>query len=360
MTQMFANDPSYMQAWLAFADSERPGPPSFAFPETRFGFIRSFGPDSSSGEASMEARLQRAGQVVEQRGIDLIRAYPLVTGVAASLRFQNGEIKGNEPCITFFVSEKLPVTTMGTSGIPSKIDGVATDVVAAGTPVALATTAPTPGVRSSPVDPGSSISHSRISSGTFGCLVEDASTQYLLSCAHVVSDAAAVNGDAILHPGTYYGGVLPADKIAELTKTISLTTGNSIADAGIAKVMEKSKVTPNIKGIGKPTGTRALNSVGVLVQKSGDKTGLTHGVVVGLKGTVGPLQINGVANVYFTDSIITTGMSEPGDSGALLMDYQKKAIGLLFAGLQSGGAYVVSWYSPIDTVLTNLGVSLVT
>ena len=88
-------------------------------------------------------------------------------------------------------------------------------------------------------------------------------------------------------------------------------------------------------------------------------TGLTHGVVTGIKGTIGPFQVNGVANVYFTDAIITTGMSEPGDSGSLLMDHQDQAIGLLFGGLQFGSTYVVSWFSPIDTVLNNLGVTLV-
>jgi len=64
--------------------------------------------------------------------------------------------------------------------------------------------------------------------------------------------------------------------------------------------------------------------------------------------------------VYFTDVIITTGMSDSGDSGALLMDNRRKAIGILFGGLVIGSTYAVSWYNPIDTVLQNLGVTLVT
>jgi hypothetical protein len=257
------------------------------------------------------------------------------------------------------VSEKLPNLNRFFGSVPPKIDGVPVDVVEAGTPLLHKAPGHVPGIRLRPADPGMSLSHFRVSSGTFGCLVEDGVRQYILSCAHVLSDATASPGDTILQQAPLYGGSSPSDDIASFTRAIPLTSGSCIADAGIAEVTNLSDVTASIRGIGKPIGTRALSGVGLLVQKSGDMTGLTHGVVTGIKGTIGPLQVNGVANVYFTDAIITTGMSEPGDSGSLLMDHQDQAIGLLFGGLQYGSTYVVSWFSPIDTVLSNLGVSLV-
>jgi len=298
-------------------------------------------------------RFDIAAAVVGKYRADLIRSFPLVTAVAVSLKYFHGRVSPHVPCITFFVAEKIPRNV-----VPEEIEGVPTDVVEAGTPALLASMPHKPGQKLRPAKPGTSVSHFNVSSGTFGCLVEDDQHKYVLSCAHVLANATASVGDAVLQPGSFYGGAVSNDQIASLTKTL-LGSGAFIADAAIAKADDPSMVDPDILGIGKPSGVRTLNSVGWAVQKSGDITGVTRGVVVGIKGTVGPLQINGVPNVYFNDVIITTGMSANGDSGSLLLDNQNRAIGLLFAGLQFGSSYVVSWYSPIDTVLQNLGVRLV-
>ena len=205
-----------------------------------------------------------------------------------------------------------------------------------------------------------------MSSGTLGCLVEDPNQRlYLLSCAHVLSDAAGAAGDPVVQPGTYFGGTTARDQIASLTRSLLLTSGVCIADAAIAEVSNPGVVTPIVRYVGlKPSGTRQLTAVGVLVQKSGDMSGHTHGIVTGLHGTVGPYAANGVGNIYFVDVVVTSGMSRPGDSGSLLMDYTGQAIGVLFGGLKfaaagAAPAYVVSWISPIEPILQNLGVRLV-
>jgi hypothetical protein len=313
---------------------------------------------SFENDIDLRQRFQIATQVITKHREDLIRSFPLVTAVAVSLKYFKGDLSRRDPCVTFFVAEKLPADRMRMNAIPPTIDGAPTDVVEGGTPVLFASRPHTPGQRSRPAQPGSSVSHFNVTSGTFGCLVTDGEHEYVLSCAHVLSHATGSAGDAVLQPGTSFGGTAPTDQIASLTKAI-LGSGPFIADAAIAKIDDPSNVTADVRGIGKPTGPRTLNGVGFTVQKSGDVSGVTHGVVVGLKGTVGPLQINGFANVYFNDVIITTGMSQPGDSGSLLMDYRNRAIGVLFGGLQFGSSYVVSWYSPIETVLQSLGVNLV-
>jgi hypothetical protein len=301
---------------------------------------------------------RKAAAAIDEFGDAMILSFPLVTGVAVSLRYAGGEILP-EPCITFFVEKKVPESECEPA-IPRSIAGVPTDVLEAGRPVLQTSgAAHVRGRRIRPAQPGSSVSHIRVTSGTLGCLVEDEKRQYILSCAHVLSDAAGVPGDAIVQPGTHYGGTAPKDRVGRLTKTIPLCNGVCIADAGIVEVDNPSDVIADIRGLGKPVGTRTLNGLGVNVQKSGDFTGVTTGVVTGLKGTIGPLTING-AIVTFQDAIITSGMSCPGDSGSLLMDNRNRAIGLLFGGMQNGSNWVVSWYNPIDVVLRNLGVSLVT
>jgi hypothetical protein len=176
-------------------------------------------------------------------------------------------------------------------------------------------------------------------------------------------ESAGAAGDAIVHPGTAYGGTVPADQIAQFTRSTPLAPNPCLADAAIAEVPDATKVTAILRYLGvQPAATRTLSGVGTLVQKSGDETGLTHGVVVGLAGTIGPYSANGVGGIYFNNAIVTSGMSNGGDSGSLLLDYQARAIGLLFGGLTfatpSGPTTVASWFSPIDTVLNQLGVRL--
>lgn len=358
------NAERYREAWLRLA---APGLESVA-PFRLLGprVLRNWSPFRESGVAFKGDVLEKASALLAHDGEKLIGAFPAVTGVALSLRYRRGEVMRNEPCITFFVSEKKPQEALRAGLIPPEIRGIPTDVVEAGIPK-LSALAPghSPGSRLRPAEPGCSISHHRVKSGTFGCLVEDGQhVVYVLSCAHVMSDGSGAPGDAVFQPGTAFGGHAPADQIAELTRSIPLTPGLCIGDAAVAKVVDNTKVTPMIRYIGvKPAGTRTLSGVGFLVQKSGDETSLTHGVVVGILGTIGPYSANGVSGIYFNNAIISDGMSRGGDSGSLLMDYQGQAIGLHFGGLEridaSGQSTpVVSWYSPIDAVLHSLGVNL--
>ena len=61
-------------------------------------------------------------------------------------------------------------------------------------------------------------------------------------------------------------------------------------------------------------------------------------------------------SVGFLDQVFCTRYSRPGDSGSLVLDQATgKAVGLHFAGANGG-----SVFSPIATVLSTLGVKLVT
>src|SRR5207253_113070 len=112
----------------------------------------------------------------------------------------------------------------------------------------------------------------RVGSGTLGCLVEDDfGSVFLLSCAHVLSDAAGVLGDPIVQPGTAFGGRPLRDTVATVNRCLQLNTGPSIADAGIARIDHPSLVTSAIRYVGAPPrGTRILRAgdLGLKLRKS--------------------------------------------------------------------------------------------
>jgi len=59
----------------------------------------------------------------------------------------------------------------------------------------------------------------------------------------------------------------------------------------------------------------------------------------------------------FDDVIGTNVMSAGGDSGAILVNEDRRAVGILFAG--GGGGGDISFYFPIERVLDALRVSLI-
>jgi hypothetical protein len=86
------------------------------------------------------------------------------------------------------------------------------------------------------------------------------------------------------------------------------------------------------------------------VQKTGRTTGYTTGKITDIDATV---TINyGSYLADHEDVIVTDNMGAPGDSGSLLVDMSKKAVGLLFGG--SPGRVV--YYSKIKNVLDALNI----
>ena len=81
------------------------------------------------------------------------------------------------------------------------------------------------------------------------------------------------------------------------------------------------------------------------VTKSGRTTELTHGEVQVLDATV-TIDYGG-QTALFEEQILTGPMSEPGDSGSLLVARETgSVVGLLFAGSQQSTVF-----NPIDRVL---------
>lgn len=92
--------------------------------------------------------------------------------------------------------------------------------------------------------------------------------------------------------------------------------------------------------------------LGQKVRKSGRTTGYTEGTITLLNATINVAY--GDRTARFTGQVITTPMSQGGDSGSLIVDgTENKAVGLLFAG-----SNLSTIFTPIDEVLSALNVTI--
>jgi hypothetical protein len=299
---------------------------------------------------------------VKEKNEGLLFTLPNVIGVGIGLK----EVKGketNEIVLSAYVEKKLSRDKLGVNelvpdsfSIPKTSETIKTDVRQTGKIEALAFTA-----NSRPAKPGYSIGHHLITAGTFGCLVKDVCPPcriHILSNNHVLANSNAAGiGDPILQPGRHDGGRYPANLLAKLSRFIPITYSSiaryNLVDAALALPTNQSKVISSIVGLGIPKGTVEA-TLGMEVIKSGRTTEITKGRVIGIDATVAVNYGSRIA--YFRNQIMTTSMSQGGDSGSLLMSQAgHEATGLLFAGSSR-----VTVHNNIRNVLMALGVEIVT
>lgn len=122
-------------------------------------------------------------------------------------------------------------------------------------------------------------------------------------------------------------------------------------DAAVARPSSPEDLSDSIIGLGTVKGVNSPE-LHQYVQKSGRSTGVTRGHVTVI-GTTVNVGIGSGRIIRLTGQIVTTKMADSGDSGALLLDSENCAIGLLFAGSSS-----VTLYNPIAEVLAALQIRL--
>ncbi len=210
-----------------------------------------------------------------------------------------------------------------------------------------------------------------IVAGTLGCFVRKAgsSALYMLSNNHVLADENRYPiGKVIVQPGTLDGGTPTNDRVAKLSSFVKLVAGQpNLVDCAIAKLASGVTAdTSTLKGLGKLAGVRSGDiEVHDPVHKVGRTTGVRHGRVTAVE-LDGVLVEYDIGDVSFDDQIEIEGsgnrsFSDAGDSGSLIVDDDRKAAGLLFAGGDHGGANGkgLTYGNPIGTVLSMLKVDLV-
>lgn len=293
---------------------------------------------------------------------------PNVCGIGIGYRIASRRMTG-ELTIMILVSKKIPKAGLAAEALaPQELGGIRTDVLEVGDirPLQARTDPwrPAPG--------GVSIGHYKISAGTLGCTVYDRNTQarLILSNNHIFANINdAIAGDPILQPGVADGGTIDSHTIARLDRFCPINFGTApsscdiadsfvagvniiarlvgsshkidsyqahpqavnLVDAAVARPVDEADILDEILEIGTVDGVLPAE-LGMSVRKSGRTTGFTTGDIQVLDATVSVSYGSGLS-ATFEDQIITTPMSQGGDSGSLLVAGDtNKSIGLLFAG----------------------------
>ena len=314
-----------------------------------------------------------------------------------------------QPAIVVSVKRKVPLEALSKKDrIPDVINGRPTDVVDVGGEITLRRLQAVRSIeqkkigvmgklditaRERPAHPGCSIGHKDITAGTFGAVVykNDNQIPLILSNNHVLANVNKGDiGDHILQPGKYDGGKDPAELIARLEEFVEIETVSSSdcpltsalvkfwnwlsgllgrhsrlssyrdvtnkVDCALALPMSSELVDPFIPDIGVVTGI-AEPTVGMEVMKRGRTTELTRGKIDSIDNIVNVNMGEGDYAI-FEDQTIISGIgcqfSAGGDSGSLIMDKSRRAVGLLFAGNDS-----ITIANDINNVLQALDVRLV-
>jgi S1-C subfamily serine protease len=276
-----------------------------------------------------------------------------VIGYGTGHKIKDGKDTG-EPCVTVFVSQKLDKALLKADDlVPSAIAGIKTDVVETGEifaqPSGSVSMREELGIevlkqRVRPAKGGFSVGHYRITAGTIATCVYDMTPfpgippkYYILSNNHVLANCNNASiGDPILQPGPYDGGSVPGDVIARLSRwvTIVFKTPTSAplnyVDAAIAEG-DFHNLDREIYWIGYVQQVKSNPAVGDIVEKTGRTTNFTTGTIIATNATV-DVGYGGGRVARFARQIVTTNMSDGGDSGSLVCDISEGAVGLLFAG----------------------------
>lgn len=197
--------------------------------------------------------------------------------------------------------------------------------------------------------------------GTLGAFVTDNASgdEMMLSNFHVMAlDDNWSVGDDITQPSRPDGGTCPAGIVGQLQRA---SLGGTV-DCAVASHTARGWAC-DIVDVGSINGTAAATD-GMAVRKRGRTTGLTHGTVDDLALTVNIDYCNGLGTVQLTnqigievDAAQSTQFGNGGDSGSVVVDTNRRVVGLYFAGTPDG-TYGVA--NPIQDVLTALDVSMCT
>lgn len=227
-----------------------------------------------------------------------------------------------------------------------------------------------------PVVPGVSVSHERVTAGTIGGFVRRAAggAVELLSNNHVLANENGASlGDPILQPGAHDGGTSPDDIIGSLAAFVPIDpAATNLVDCAVSALDDEVAWSlETFKLYGGLTGVFDLNadepSDFPTVAKFGRTSGHTRGTItaievddVGVEYDLGVVRFDGQIEV---EGFADQAFSEGGDSGSLVVTADEsgaEAVGLLFAGSETGGANGrgLTYLNPIDVVLTALQAQL--
>lgn len=288
-----------------------------------------------------------------------------------------GGLDMGRPAIVVGVTEKVPLSKLDLKDqVPVFFEGMQTDVVQMDMPKALRTG------RHRPMPGGVSIGHPDVSAGT-GTPLRIGGRKYIFSCNHVTANSNECHvGDQTWQPGRADGGQ-ESDTIGHLLKWVPIhfeddestcPIANAIAavlnffaklfdrhsrlytksvefntvDAAVSLAVDDNDLSEEILGIGVPTGF-ADAQVMDGIKKSGRTTEVNHGTVTDTQAAA-RVDYGGGRVARFANQILTTNISEGGDSGSLVLNESDKIVGALFAGSNA-----VTIVNKISNIIDALG-----
>ncbi|WP_321867134.1 chymotrypsin family serine protease [Paraburkholderia tropica] len=219
---------------------------------------------------------------------------------------------------------------------------------------------------------GDSIGHYRVTAGTLGAFsrvrCDDNGPVHLLSNNHVIANENRSRmKDAVLQPGPSDGGKVNHDRVAGMARFIPLVGSPNTVDCAIAEIDPGVDYDPrNIPNLGLFSGGVASSvEDGIRLKKFGAASGLTNGRVTAFE--VNDIVVGySIGNLRFNEQIEVEGanggpFAKRGDSGSLVVDGDRLAVGLVFATSNVGGTNGkgLTYVNPIRPVLDALNVDLI-
>ncbi len=200
-----------------------------------------------------------------------------------------------------------------------------------------------------PLKPGYSVGGERTTAGTLGAFARDsAGTAYAL----VPSFLALAEGDRVLQPGPLDGGRVSEDVVGEFVDLPRLERRVPAANmVGLVRLSEEVGFETTIAGIGSIRGV--CDPVeGMRVRMLGRTSGVSEGVIQEV-GVSTPMALT-EGSVELTRAIQVSRISKAGDGGALVVDENGCAVGIVI-----GGSERQTLLAPVGDVLSQFRVELI-
>ena len=225
---------------------------------------------------------------------------------------------------------------------------------------------------------GISAAHRDVEAGTIGAVVRDRSTRekLLLSCNHVFANkdmvgySRAAQGDPVTQPGHWdlsrvVNMGVSDNEIGSLMRWVPLDpNGDNIVDAAVVipfaqDIVREYILSDDSYDVIRVNGASSVKR-GIPVKKYGRTTDFKRGKVIDWDATV--MVVYGGIPVKFVDQLLIEMDAEKGDSGALILDDNNTAVGLMFSGsvnVRPDGSTVKYCYAnKISNVLSMLDIYL--
>ena len=264
-----------------------------------------------------EDEQRRLERVLGKHRSELL-AYPNVHDVDVGLEFANGDITGRL-AIRVHVTEKVAADGLGDrERVPDELDGVPVDVIQFNPEPQLIPR----NQRHDPLLAGVQIQNTMMPFvGTLGMIVFDRDNlqPLAMSCHHVMVRTPAVASDPIAQPAAG----LPTDVLGTVVRS------DQSLDCAVCRLGTRSFLL-EVFSLSGPAGPPTPARIGMHVVKSGLTTGVTFGIIDGVR-------IDGFSVVPGSAPPASGEMSLPGDSGSAWLELTtNRAVGLHFAGNRPG------------------------